>query len=132
MGASIYLINPASHASTYYGADVFVASALAPAAPVADLVPTTVAAMAPADVQVAICDEDIAPADLDTPADFIGLTGKVTQLGRLIALADAYRGRGKTVLIGGPCASLDPEALRPHCDILVRGELEGIAPELFA
>ncbi len=88
--------------------------------------------MAPAGVHVTICDEDIAPADLDTTAEIIGLTGKVTQLGRMIELAAAYRARGKTVLIGGPYASLDPEALRPHCDILVRGELEGIAEGLFA
>jgi hypothetical protein len=132
MSTSLYLINPACDVPTYHGGEVFGASGMAMATSVADLATTTVAAMAPADVRVAICDEDIAPADLDTPAQVIGLTGKVTQLGRMIALAAAYRARGKTVLIGGPYASLDPEALRPHCDILVRGELEGIAEGLFA
>jgi hypothetical protein len=34
-------------------------------------------------------------------------------------------------VIGGPYASLSPEQLRPHCDVLVIGELEGIADELF-
>ena len=98
----------------------------------ADLATTTVAAMAPRDMDVSICDEEIAPADLDTTADVVGLTGKVTQTGRMIALAQEYRARGKVVLIGGPYASLDPEVFRPHCDILVRGELEGIAERLFA
>ena len=38
----------------------------------------------------------------------------------------------QTVLIGGPYASLSPDVVRPHCDILVRGEIEEIAPTLFA
>ena len=116
---------------TYHSGDVFAASGMAAATSVADLATTTVAAMAPGDVHVAICDEDIEPADLNTSADIVGLTGKVTQLGRMIDLAAKYRARGKTVLIGGSYASLDPEALRPHCDILVRGELEDIAGGLF-
>ena len=131
MSTSLYLINPACDVPTYHSGDVFAASGMAAATSVADLATTTVAAMAPEDVHVAICDEDIEPADLSTSADIVGLTGKVTQLGRMIALAAKYRARGKTVLIGGSYASLDPEALRPHCDILVRGELEDIAGGLF-
>ena len=49
----------------------------------------------------------------------------------MLALGDAFRARGKTVLIGGPYASLSPERVRPHCDILVRGEIEEMAPRLF-
>lgn len=37
-----------------------------------------------------------------------------------------------TVLIGGPFATLSPEAVRADCDILVWGEIELIASELFA
>src|SRR5262249_45882554 len=42
------------------------------------------------------------------------------------------RRRGVKVIIGGPYASLSPDVLRPHCDILVIGEMEEIAEELFA
>jgi hypothetical protein len=46
-------------------------------------------------------------------------------------VARAFRDRGKTVLIGGPQATLRSALVRPHCDILVRGELEEIADRLF-
>ena len=72
------------------------------------------------------------PVDFDTAAEFVGITGKITQGSRMIALGDEFRRRGKTVIIGGPFASLSPEVLRDHCDILVRGELEGIAETFFA
>jgi radical SAM superfamily enzyme YgiQ (UPF0313 family) len=132
MSTSIYFINPSTDLPTYYGGEVFAAADLAPACMVADLATATLAAMVPADVPVALCDESISPVDLDTPAEFIGITGKVTQARRMIQLARAFRARGKTVLMGGPFASLSPEVLRPHCDILVRGEMEAIAGDLFA
>ncbi|MBI3276094.1 MAG: radical SAM protein [Methylocystis sp.] len=90
------------------------------------------AALAPADFQIAICDENISAVDFDHPADWIAITGKVNQRRRLTAIADDFRRRGKRVIIGGPYASLSPARLRPHCDILVCGEIEDIAAELFA
>jgi radical SAM superfamily enzyme YgiQ (UPF0313 family) len=132
MARSLYLINPRPSAPSYFGAEIFEHSGRAPAHAIADLATVTVAALAPPDWRVTICEEHVEEVDLDTEAEFIGLTGKINQGPRMIALADEFRRRGKTVLIGGPYASLSPEAVRPHCDILVRGELEGIAAELFA
>jgi radical SAM superfamily enzyme YgiQ (UPF0313 family) len=37
----------------------------------------------------------------------------------MIELAGEFRRRGKLVLIGGPYASLNPDDMRPHADILV-------------
>ena len=54
------------------------------------------------------------------------------QWGRMKSIAAEFRRRGRTVVIGGPYASLSPDAVRPHCDVLVRGEIEDIAPQLFA
>ncbi len=48
------------------------------------------------------------------------------------SIAGEFRRRGKTVMIGGPYASLSPEVVRPHCDILIRGEMEEIAPKIFS
>jgi hypothetical protein len=92
----------------------------------------TVAALAPDDFAITLCDEHIAPVDFDSGADLIGITGKVSQWGRMQAIAAEFRRRGKTVIIGGPYASLSPEMVRPHCDILIRGEMEEIAPKIFA
>lgn len=132
MSKAIYLINPASDFPTYYGAESFAGRGLKAATVTADLTITTVAGMVPPDFDVVLCDENISQVDLDCPADFVGLTGKISQRGRLLRLAQEFRERGKVVLIGGPYASLCPEFVRPYCDILVRGEAEEMAGELFS
>ena len=86
----------------------------------------------PRDWHVTICDERITRVDFDTAADVIGITGKVSQRNRMIELARKFRARGKLVIFGGPYVSLNPDDLRPHADIIVRGEAEEIAPRLFA
>lgn len=131
MNKRLYLINPASDFPTYYGGEVFAASGLESACTVADLATATVAAMAARHLQVQICDASISPIDFETPAEYVGITGKVTQAGQMLRIAREFRARGKTVIIGGPFASLSPEVVRADCDILVRGELEDIADQFF-
>ncbi len=92
----------------------------------------TVAAMAPEDFDVAVCDENLEPIDFGTKADIVGITGYVLMLGDVIAVAKKFRELGKLVIIGGQIGSIDPKWVRPYCDILVRGELEEIAPQLFS
>lgn len=132
MSKSLYLINPRPANPSYFGAEAFEQWGYDPAQAIADLATSTVAALAPADWTIKICEEYVEPVDFDIDADFIGLTGKVIQGQRINELADEFRRRGKTVLIGGPHASLSPESVRDHCDVLVIGELEGIAEEFFA
>jgi radical SAM superfamily enzyme YgiQ (UPF0313 family) len=98
----------------------------------ANLAVVTVAALVPAGWDIRITDEQIGPIDFDAPADFVAITGQITQRDRLVQVAAEFRRRGRTVMIGGPFASLDPEYVRPHADILVTGELEELAPRLFA
>lgn len=129
---SIYLIEPKADTPSYHGAEVVEHLGYSPMAFIANLVLTTIAALVPDDFEVTLCDEHITPVDLDNTADFIGITGKNSQLGRMLALAEIFKKRGKVVIIGGPYASLVPEAVRPYCDILVQGELEALAPQLFA
>src|SRR5205809_986780 len=121
MSRSLYLISPRSDFPTYYGGEVHAARGLGSAASMADLSITTVAAMVPADFSLRLCDESISPVDFDVGADFVGLTGKSAQWGRMRAIAREFRARGQVVMIGGPYASLCPEIVRPYCDILVRG-----------
>ena len=132
MSKSLYLVNPRSEHPTYFGAEVFEHWGFDPAQANADLATVTVAALAPRDWRISVCDEHVEPVDFDTQADFVGITGKVTQENRMLELADEFRGRGKTVIIGGPFASLSPDFVRGHCDILVVGELESIAKEFFS
>jgi radical SAM superfamily enzyme YgiQ (UPF0313 family) len=129
---SIYLINPRSDAPFYFGTEVHAARGFGPTLLLADAALPTVAAMAPPDFDVTLCDEAISPVDFDTTADFVGITGKISQEGRMIDLAREFRTRGKIVIFGGPYASLAPDRFRGECDILVQGELENIAGQFFS
>jgi hypothetical protein len=132
MPTSLYLVNPAGEIPTYFGAEVFEAQGLRPATFIADLALPTLAAMLPEGFEVRVCDEHLEPVDFDDRSDFVGLTGKITQWTRMRAIAERFRARGRTVIIGGPLATLSPEMVRPHCDILVTGEIEDIADAFFA
>lgn len=91
----------------------------------------TIAALTPPDIEVQIVDEGVEPLDLDTPCDLVGITGYITQRARMIELAAAFRARGVLVAIGGPYASLSPGDMRPHADILFRGEAEETWPQFI-
>jgi len=132
MSKSIYLINPSSDFPTYFSAEVYAAQGFQPCTLIADLAIPTLAALTPKDFTVELCDQNISPVDFDTDADYIGITGKITQRGQMIRIAREFRRRGKVVLIGGPYASLSPQCLRSECDILVQGEVENIAEQLFS
>lgn len=132
MPTKLLLIAPKTDFPHYYDGDVLGANGFAPAVMIADLATTTVAAMAPADFDVTLVDENIETVSYDADADYVGITGKVSQWGRMKAIAAEFRRRGKTVVIGGPYASLCPEHARPHCDVLVQGEMEDIAESFFA
>ena len=126
------MVAPRSVASHTFGAEVFEHSGYAPVQAIGDVSVATVAALAPPGFSVEICDEALTPVDFDTDARFVGITGKVTQGPRMVEIADEFRRRGKTVVIGGPWASLSPESVRESCDVLVKGEVEDIAADLFA
>ncbi len=132
MTKTIYLVSPSADFPTYFGAEMVQAWGFSPATAIAELSTATVAAMVPESFEVRICDENLTPVDLDVPADFVAITGKVSQWTRMREIAGAFRQRGRTVMIGGPFASLCPETVAEHCDILVRGEIEEIAAGLFS
>jgi hypothetical protein len=129
---AMYLVNPSSDVPTYFGAEVYAGRGLRPATLMADLAIPTLAAMAPAEFPIALCDENLEPVDFNVGADFVGITGKITQRNRMIAIATEFRARGATIVIGGPYATLSPEVMRPYCDVLVRGEAEDVSAALFA
>lgn len=86
----------------------------------------------PSGWQILLTEEEISPIDFEAPVDFVAITGKVSHRQRIEEIATEFRRRGRIVLIGGPFATLDPEYVRPCADILFTGEIEEIAPQLFA
>ncbi len=92
---------------------------------------TTVAALVPDDFDIVLCDEAIQHVDFDIDA-VIGISVNVTQALRGLEIADAFRARGKTVVMGGPHVSLAPQLFEGRADCLVIGEFEPVAEEVFA
>jgi radical SAM superfamily enzyme YgiQ (UPF0313 family) len=92
----------------------------------------TLAALTPKDFQVTICDENAGQrVDYNTSAQIVGITGYLMQKSAVLAHAEQFRKRGKTVILGGPMANLLPEVCRPHCDVLFEGEAEYTWPRFL-
>ncbi|MEO6444283.1 MAG: radical SAM protein [Gemmatimonadaceae bacterium] len=94
---------------------------------------TTLAALVPRDVpHTVVCiDEGIADVPLDLDVDLIGLTVITGTARRAYELADHFRARGITVVLGGPHVTLIPEDAEPHADAIVTGYAEESWPELL-
>jgi radical SAM superfamily enzyme YgiQ (UPF0313 family) len=82
-------------------------------------------ALTPKDWDVTIVDELVSDVDLDRPCDVVGIGAMGPQINRAYELADAFRARGKKVVLGGPWVSLaPPEASLAHADAIVVGEAD--------
>lgn len=91
-----------------------------------------VAASTPERWETALHDEGFGPVDLGDPADVVALTGMTAQATRAYEIADAFRARGKTVVMGGFHASNLPAEALQHVDAVVVGEAESVWPRLLA
>ena len=88
----------------------------------------TLAALAPPDVEITVVDEAVEPVSFDGDWDLVGITGYLTQMRRMVEIADEFRRRGRLVAIGGPYATPVARrraAPRRHS---VRGEAERTWP----
>lgn len=94
---------------------------------------TTLAALIPPElpVNVQLFDEGITDVPLDLDADLIGLTVITGTAARAYQLADYFRARGITIVLGGPHVTLIPEDAAPHADAVVVGYAEDSWPRLL-
>src|SRR5205823_5355254 len=59
----------------------------------------TLAALAPREFPVTLCDENAGDAiDYEADADIVGITGYIIQLAQVFKIADRFRAKGKTVV----------------------------------
>jgi radical SAM superfamily enzyme YgiQ (UPF0313 family) len=91
----------------------------------------TVAGLTPREHEVILCDENVEEVDADIDADIVGITGYVIHKERMLELIDAFRARGRFVVVGGPYASLCPEELRGRGDVLFVDEAEETWPQFL-
>ena len=97
----------------------------------------TIAALTPEGIEVDIWDELVCgrigeDTDLDKDYDLVGITGYAVDLPRTKAIAQIFRRRGITVVIGGPGVSSAPERYRNDFDVCFIGEAEETWPEFIA
>ncbi|HVU27013.1 MAG TPA: radical SAM protein [Verrucomicrobiae bacterium] len=94
---------------------------------------TTLAALVPPEIptELQLFDEGIADVPLDLEADLIGLTVITGTAMRAYELADHFRRRDITVVLGGPHVTLIPDDAQPHADAIVTGYAEDSWPQLL-
>lgn len=81
--------------------------------------------------RVTLIDEGIRDIPLELEADIIGITVITPTAPRSYWLADHFRARGATVVLGGPHVTLVPDDALPHADAIVVGYAEESWPRLL-
>jgi radical SAM superfamily enzyme YgiQ (UPF0313 family) len=130
--SKIALINPFNR-RPHYGAQMGLARLLGKAAPMPSLSLAMLAALTPDDWEVEIIDE------LDTPIDeayrgrfdIVGIAALTPTAPRAFELADMFRRRGSTVVLGGPFVTYCIEEALRHADVAVAGEAEESWPRFL-
>lgn len=92
----------------------------------------TMAAYTPPDCEVKMVDERIHPVDFNEDADLIGISVMTPLATRAYEIADEFRRRGKTVVMGGMHVSALPDEALEHCDAVAIGEGEKVWPQMVA
>ncbi len=90
----------------------------------------TVAALFPRDTQLQIINDNLDGVNFDKKIDLVGITAITSTAPRAYEIADRFREKGITVVLGGIHPSALPEEAALHADAVVIGEAEGLVQEL--
>lgn len=91
----------------------------------------TLAAVTPSGYETAFVDENLSELNFACDADLIAISLMTPLAPRGYAIGDAFRARGKKVVMGGIHASLFPDEALQHSDAVVVGEGETLWPQLL-
>jgi len=90
-----------------------------------------IAAITPKKHEVKIVNENYVDLDFDEDADLVGVTCYTMTAPRVYEIADEFRRRGKTVVLGGYHPTAMPEEAKQHADSVVMGMAEASWPRLL-
>jgi radical SAM superfamily enzyme YgiQ (UPF0313 family) len=91
------------------------------------------AAVTPPGCTLRLVSETVEDIPFDEHWDLVGVTGMGSGIVRAWQIADEFKRRGATVVIGGIAASLlGPELSLNHADAVVTGEAEEVWPQLVS
>lgn len=92
----------------------------------------SLAAATPAGIGITMCDETIGmKPKASVKADLIAILFHTPDAVHAYEMADRYRAKGKTVVLGGLHPSALPHEAQQHCDAVLAGEAEGIWKQLI-
>jgi radical SAM superfamily enzyme YgiQ (UPF0313 family) len=74
--------------------------------------------------EVVLTDENIETVDFDLKADLVGISAMTSYVDRGYEIADRFRAKGVSVVMGGVHPSFMPQEALRHCDAVVIGEVE--------
>ena len=99
--------------------------------PVANL--ALLAALVPEHHEVTLIDENVEDIDFErvSCADLVCLTGMSIQGGRLIEIIEELKSRDVMIAVGGPMATVEPEALEGLADVIFIGEADVTWPQFL-
>ena len=90
------------------------------------------AALTPEKHTVEIVDDSFDPINFNDNYDIVGITTMTPTAIRAYEIADEFKRRGKTVVLGGYHPSVLPEEAKQHADSVVIGEAEELWGKLLA
>jgi len=89
------------------------------------------ASLTPKNHSVKIINENYDPIDFNENIDLVAITCYTMTAPRVYQIADEFRIRGKTVVLGGYHPSALPDEAKQHADSVIIGEAELTWPELI-
>jgi radical SAM superfamily enzyme YgiQ (UPF0313 family) len=90
-----------------------------------------IAAITPKEYEIELIDDRYDSPDFDTDAELIGISTLTASAPRAYKIADEFKNRNKTVVMGGMHPSALPKEALEHADSVVIGEAEGSWLELL-
>jgi len=97
--------------------------------------PLTIAVLkrlTPSQHETAFFDDRIETIDYEADCDVVAITTETYTAQRAYAIADRFKARGKVVIAGGYHATLCPQDIAAHTDIVVTGNAESVWASVLA
>jgi radical SAM superfamily enzyme YgiQ (UPF0313 family) len=89
------------------------------------------AAVTPPEWELDFRDDRLEDVGLDDELDLVAISCFTPSGMRAMELADAFRARGRRVVMGGIFPSMVPDEAAAHADAIVLGEAEGVWPDVL-
>ncbi len=84
------------------------------------------AGLTPNDIEVKLYDDRLEDINYDEPANMVAISVEIFTAKRAYEIADEYRKRNVTIIMGGIHASYMPEEVKNHADTIIIGDAEGV------